>query len=148
MVRHPVLSISLVAGLFAPVMLSAAVIEPLSRVVDLDVGHTEQVTLSDGSEATVTLLALSEDRDSIRRAVREARVKVEVNGHTVTLVSATYHLPVTVGDVQIDCPVTRGYVENSSKANAWGLVKDARIRLWPAGSPWIRLAIHFGMTAA
>jgi hypothetical protein len=29
-------------------------------------------------------------------------------------------------------------VENSSKANAWGLVKDARLRLWPAGSPWIR----------
>jgi len=119
--------------------LVAATIEPLARVIDLDVGETHQITLHDGTKATVTLLELAEKRDSVRNAVRKAQVKVKVNGQTTSLVSSTYHLPTVVGGVQIDCPVTKGYVQNSSKANAWGLVEDARFRLWPAGSPWIRL---------
>jgi murein DD-endopeptidase MepM/ murein hydrolase activator NlpD len=113
-------------------------IEPLVRAVDVNVGQTCQVTLHDGAEATVTLLELTEKRDSLRNAVRRAQVKVEVNGKTVSLISSTYHLPTTIDSVQIDCPVTKGYVQNSSPANAWGLVKDARLRLWPADSPWIR----------
>jgi murein DD-endopeptidase MepM/ murein hydrolase activator NlpD len=117
---------------------AAATIESLVRTVDLDVGQTSQVTLHDGTKATVTLLELTEKRDSVRNAVRKAEVKVKVNGQTVSLVSSTYHLPTDAGGVQIDCPVTKGYVQNSSKSNAWGLVKDARLRLWPAGSPWIR----------
>ena len=63
-------------------------------------------------------------------------MKVEVNGKPVTLTSGNYHLPVPAGGVQVDCPVTGGYRSNSSE-DPWGLVKDARIRLWPAGSPWI-----------
>ncbi len=113
-------------------------IEPLVRAVDLNVGQTVEAILHDGSKASVTLLALDEKRDSVRNAVRKSQVKVKVNGKIVNLVSSTYHLPVTVGDVQIDCPITKGYLQNSSKSNAWGLVKDARIRLWPAGSPLIR----------
>ena len=55
-----------------------------------------------------------------------------------TLVSANYRLPVTVGGVQIDCPVTRGYYKNCDPfEDSWGLDKDARLRLWPAGSPWV-----------
>jgi murein DD-endopeptidase MepM/ murein hydrolase activator NlpD len=38
--------------------------------------------------------------------------------------------------VQVDCPITGGYRSNSGE-DSWGLVKDARIRLWPAGSPWV-----------
>jgi murein DD-endopeptidase MepM/ murein hydrolase activator NlpD len=102
------------------------------------VGQKHQVTLHDGTKATVTLLELTEKRDSVRNAVRRAQVKVEVNGQMVSLVSSTYNLPKAVGGVQVDCPVTKGYLQNSSPANAWGLVKDARLRLWPAGSPWIR----------
>ena len=113
-------------------------IEPLVRAVDLNVGQTAEATLNDGSKATVTLLELNEKRDSVRNAVRKAQVKVKVNGQIVNLVSSTYNLPITVGNVQIDCPVTKGYLQNSSKSNAWGLLKDARIRLWPAGSPLIR----------
>ena len=122
----------------APSTLIAAIIEPLVRAVDLDVGETHQVTLHDGTRATVTLLELTEKRDSVRNAVRRAQVKVKVNGQWASLVSSTYHLPTAIGGVQIDCPITKGYIQNSSKANAWGLVKDARLRLWPAGSPWIR----------
>ena len=73
----------------------------------------------------------------MRSAIRQARVKVEVNGQTTTLVSANYRLPITVGGVQIDCPVTRGYYKNCDPfEDSWGLDKDARLRLWPEGSPW------------
>ena len=110
-------------------------IEPLLRVVDLHVGQQATVELCDGKTAAVKLLDLNERRDSLRNAVREGQVTVEVNGRKVTLTSATYHLPVTVGAVQIDCAVTKGCLENGDH---WGLDADARLRLWPAGSPWIR----------
>jgi len=109
--------------------------EPLLRVVDLRVGQEATVELCDGSQARVKLLDLVEKRDSLRNAVRRGVVTVEVNGHEATLTSATYHLPVTVGDVQIDCALTKGCLENGDH---WGLDADARFRLWPAGSPWIR----------
>ena len=48
--------------------------------------------------------------------------------------SANYNLPRTVAGVQIDCPITKGYLSNSS-SEPWGLAADVRLRLWPAGSP-------------
>jgi murein DD-endopeptidase MepM/ murein hydrolase activator NlpD len=112
-------------------------ITPLVRTVDLDVKEAQTVELADGSTAAVRLIDVQETRDTMRNAVREARVTVEVNGSTVTLVSAMYHLPVTIGKVQIDCPITQGVVANSIN-KVWALTKAARLRLWPAGSPWIR----------
>ena len=53
------------------------------------------------------------------------------------LVSATYHLPQTIGDVQVDCSITKGYNQNG-RLSSWGLDKDARLRLWPADSPLVR----------
>jgi murein DD-endopeptidase MepM/ murein hydrolase activator NlpD len=109
---------------------------PLDRVVDLDVGESQQVELCDGTKAQVKLLGLDEVRDPIRDAVRQARVKVEVNGQPLELTSATYRLPRTVAGVQVDCPITRGYSTNTDQDH-WGLAKAARLRLWPAGSPWV-----------
>src|SRR4029079_13889225 len=107
--------------------------------VDLNSGESQEVTLPSGKKVTVKLLDLQETRDSLRNAVRRAEVKVLVEGKEVSLVSANYRLPVTVGDVQIDCPITRGYLDRSSKTTGgktpWGLEKDARLRLWPAGAP-------------
>ena len=57
-----------------------------------------------------------------------------MDGQRAWLTSANYRLPVTVGKVRVDCPITKGYTKNSS-SDAWGLEKDARLRLWPAGSP-------------
>jgi hypothetical protein len=112
-------------------------IEPLVRVVDLDVGESAEVTLCDGSTTTVKLLNLEEARDDVCFAVRRAEVTVEVDGKRARLVSATYNLPKTVGDVQIDCSITKGYNENGTPS-FWGLEKDARLRLWPKGSPLLR----------
>jgi murein DD-endopeptidase MepM/ murein hydrolase activator NlpD len=107
---------------------------PLVRVADLNVGEAIEVELANKKKVPVKLLDLEEKRDSLRSAVREARVKVEIGGEVLSLVSANYRLPQTIGEVQIDCPITRGYLDNSN-TDAWGLVKAARLRLWPAGSP-------------
>ena len=116
-------------------------LEPLDRTLDLKIGETQQVKLCDGQSATVKLLDVREPRDVLRNAIRRPEVDVEVNGQKVSLVSANYRLPVTVAGVQIDCSVTGGYRQNSEKTirgdDAWGLDKDARIRLWPAGSPLV-----------
>lgn len=110
--------------------------EPPFRVVDLNLGEAAAVRLADGNTVEVKLLNLQERRDRLRNAVREARVTLQVNGQTLTLSSANYHLPVTVGGVQVDCPITKGFVQRGS--NPWALDKDARLRLWPAGAPWIQ----------
>jgi PKD domain-containing protein/peptidase M23-like protein len=107
------------------------------HVVDLDLNETQNVKLPNGTEATVKLLRVEETRDRLRDAVRQARVEIALNGQLLVLTSATYNLPVAFGQLQIDCPITKGHVGNSSEGNAWGLAKDARLRLWPAGSPWI-----------
>ncbi|MCA9134739.1 MAG: hypothetical protein KDA45_16340, partial [Planctomycetales bacterium] len=81
----------------------ATAIKPLLRAVDLAIGQSAEVTLCDGSQATIKLLAVEETRDSVMQAVRRAEVTVEVNGEQGQLVSATYHLPKTIGGVQVDC---------------------------------------------
>jgi murein DD-endopeptidase MepM/ murein hydrolase activator NlpD len=110
---------------------------PLVRTVDLDLNEAQELTLSDRTRVRVKLLSLEETRDPLRDAVRQARVRVELNGQSLILTSATYHLPVKFAGVQMDCPITKGHVGNSSQGNAWGLLKDARLRLWPGQSPWI-----------
>ena len=114
-------------------------IDPLFRAVDLDVGQSARVQLSNGKSVTVKLVDLAEHRCEMRNAVRRAVATVEVDSKTVELDCAMYNLPKTVAGVQIDCPVTRGYVTRlNSKGNVWALDKAARFRLWPAGSPWVR----------
>ena len=110
--------------------------KPLFQVVDMNVGSTEQVQLSDGKGATVKLLGISDLPNQVRSAIWEARAEVEINGTRTTLSCGNYHLPVLVGGVQADCAVTKAYYQNSN-SNHWALTQDARLRLWPAGSPFM-----------
>lgn len=110
---------------------------PLVRVIDLNVGNSQVVELSNGTKITVRLLDVQESRDDIRSAVREARVKVTIDGKAIALNSGNYHLPQRLAAVRIDCPITKGYLTNSDK-DVWSLEKDARLRLWPADSPLLR----------
>jgi murein DD-endopeptidase MepM/ murein hydrolase activator NlpD len=112
----------------------AATPAPLGRNVDLNRGESQKVTLADGNAVNLQVIAASATKDSIRDAVRSAQVDVEINGRSATLQCGEYHLPVTVGQVQIDCPVA-GAVNANTNQDAWALEKDARLRLWPAGSP-------------
>jgi hypothetical protein len=110
--------------------------EPLRRVVDLNIGETAEVKLANGESVRAELLEVRETADKLRHAVREARVKARIGDQEVWLSCATYHLPTMVAGVQVDCPITKGYYRNTGE-DAWGLEKDARLRLWPAGWPWI-----------
>jgi len=110
--------------------------QPLFRVLDLAVGATERVALSNGKTATVKLLSTSETHDRIRSAIRDARVEVEINGTRTTLSCGNYRLPVAVAGVQADCEITKAYY-GDTQADFWSLTKDARLRLWPAGSPYM-----------
>ncbi len=114
----------------------AAAGQPLMRVVDLDIGATEKVALADSKMAIVRLLSTSDTRDHVRGAVRAAMVQLEINGTHAELTCGNYRLPVMAGGVRVDCAVTKGYYSNSD-ADHWRLVKDARLRLWPEGSPLV-----------
>ena len=133
----------LLVSLAARAELPAPTLAPTFRTVDLKVGESQEVTFASGKKVQLKLIDLREQRDQLCDAVRTAEVVVEVGGRNVTLVSGNYRLPVTVGDVQMDCPVTIGYTRNSNRTtgglDAWGLEKhkDARLRVWPAGEPLI-----------
>lgn len=110
--------------------------DPVLRVADLEVGETSVLELSQGMKVPVRLDGVDVTTDPIRSAVRSARVRLTVAGLPVTLSSGNYELPVTVGQVQVDCPVVGDYRRNTTEDH-WGLEKAARVRVWPAGSPWI-----------
>lgn len=114
----------------------AAAEAPLFRSIDLNVGESGELILADGSRATLKVLELVEETDDVRGAVRQSRVKVAVNGTETTLRCLAYQLPITIGGVQIDCPVTQGFNVRTRRA-VWGLEKAVRLRVWPAGSPWM-----------
>ena len=109
---------------------------PLVRVVDVKLGQSQEVQLADGKKVTVKLLDLKQSRDPLRDAVRAAQVLVEVNGRQAWLAAGNYALPCTLAGVQIDCAITKSYLANCDP-DAWGLAADARLRLWPEGSPWM-----------
>src|SRR5579884_4070932 len=97
-------------------------LKPLFSTVDLDRNESQEVQLSDGTRAKVKLLDVEETRDSLRSAIRLARVRVEINGSATTLVSGNYRLPVTVAGAQIDCPATKGLYRNHDPfEDSWGL---------------------------
>src|SRR5262249_53562782 len=105
---------------------------------DLNAGESQTVTLSNGAAATVKMLAVDEQRDTLRSALRLAKVQIEIDGVQATIESGNYRLPQTVGNVQVDCPATQGlYPRRDLFEDSWGLDKDARLRLWPKDSPWI-----------
>jgi len=113
-------------------------LKPLFVTVDLHRNESQEVRLPDGTSAKIKLLDVKETRDSLRSALRRARVKLEINGSTTTLTSGNYQLPVTVAGVQVDCPATKGLYRNHDKfEDSWGLDKDARLRLWPEKSAWM-----------
>jgi murein DD-endopeptidase MepM/ murein hydrolase activator NlpD len=113
---------------------------PLRVVAELDMGESRVITLSNGEKVTLTLLDITEARDSLRGAIRSVDVKVTIDGEELTLGSGNYRLPVEAGKARIDCPVVKNYYSNSNE-DRWGLTRDARFRLWPKGSPCLEPGI-------
>jgi murein DD-endopeptidase MepM/ murein hydrolase activator NlpD len=115
--------------------------QPLSRlntISELNIGESKKVVLTNGEYVNLTLKDVSIDRDSLRGAVRNASVTVEVDGEEITIGSGNYQLPVKVGKVRIDCPVVKEFTVSSYYRHDGNLPKDARLRLWPCDSPYIQ----------
>ena len=131
--------VPLLLALSLPAFGQRSVIYELVRVADLGIGETQEVELSDRFTTTVKLLGVNEIRDPVRDAIRKAEVDVRIDGIRTTLNCGNYQLPVVVGTVEVDCPVTGGYRSNSHRQGGpWGLEKDARLRFWPKGYPYIK----------
>ena len=105
-------------------------------VADLNTNESQRLTLADGSTAEVRLDSVEVMFDPIRDAVRSAKISLTVNGAAITIGTGNYELPQRVGNLQVDCPVISAYYRNSTEDH-WGLVKAARVRVWPADKPWI-----------
>jgi hypothetical protein len=86
----------LVAAVLAGADDKEGLLKPLFVTVDLDRNESQEMRLADGARAKVKLLDVEETRDSLRFALRLARVQVEINGSKTTLVSGNYQLPITV----------------------------------------------------
>ena len=110
---------------------------PLVRVVGLNIGETREVMLHNNESCTIELLDVRARRDRVMHALERVEVDIKVNDEQATLVSGLYRLPRVVGGVQIDCPVTVDYNEDSH-IDHWGIARHARFRLWPRDSDWIR----------
>jgi len=110
---------------------------PVRVVAELDIGQTKEIALTNGEMVKLTLLSIEETRDDVRNAIREVKLRVKVDGEEVILRSGNYNLPVCVGKVKIDCLVTKGYRSNSIR-NLWKITKDARFRVWPKDSPYLK----------
>ena len=117
-------------------LLAAAPSNPLvlHNTFDLTLDEAVSATLSNGETVKLRLMQVTGSKDSVNKSMRRAGVKLELNGEVVELPACNYHLPRTVGKFQVDCPITSDYLEMARK-NVWALHKDARIRIWPAGSP-------------
>lgn len=131
-----ILLLATALGATGPVLGAAATSQVIHRVIDLDLGETQRVVLSDGATAAVKLLRVDERRESVTQMLARATVTVEINGQRAELVSGNYRLPVVVGGVQVDAPVVRAYMKDTN-VDWWALRKEARLRLWPVKSPWI-----------
>ncbi len=110
---------------------------PRFEVHDLEVGDSVRVPGVKGNPGgMLKLISVSEPKGPVWGEIAHPQVVVEVNGERATLVSGNYRLPIKVGGVQIDCPITGGLQKNSH-IDHWALEKDARLRVWPADSAWI-----------
>ncbi len=134
--RSAFLVVALLYHLAMDVLVAQPSQPSLMRVVDLNAGEPVEVVLQDGSAARLELLDRTEATDGVRGAVRHAWVRVRVNGKEARLECGNYHLPVLVGGVQVDCALSKGLLGNS-RTDPWGLVTEARLRAWPAGSPFL-----------
>ena len=139
MIHHIILTIvAIVAPWASQFVVAASPYEPRHRTVDLKIGELAELELVDNSKVKVKLVDVEEIRDHVRKAIRDARVSIEINGEATTIVAGNYRLPTIVGGVQVDCTATRGLNESvDARDDPWGLRKDARLRIWPAGSTWM-----------
>lgn len=113
------------------------VLKPIRVTAELNVGESKDIQLTNNETVNLKLLKVDVVRDSLRNAIRSGEVVLSVDGEVITLGVGNYNLPVEVGKVKIDCPVVKQYYTNNRR-DAWKLDNDARFRIWPKDSSYIK----------
>lgn len=103
--------------------------------IDISTASPQAVRLPDGQTVKVELLSYQESRDPLRNAVRSTDISLKIDGTNLKFRAEPYSLPKKVGSFWIDCPVSLGYLENST-SDHWAMKKGSavRLRIWPEGS--------------
>jgi len=94
--------------------------------VYLDEGESREFTLKNGAVKRVRLVSVEDVRDPAVKLVRRARVRVEVNGKPVALVSAPYVMPTEFDGLRIQADTTSGWMK---------IPKRVQLSLWDASDP-------------
>jgi murein DD-endopeptidase MepM/ murein hydrolase activator NlpD len=110
--------------------------KPLRKYIALSIGESAHVALEDGTEADIKLLRIEYKRDRVRKAIREARLLVSVDGVEKWIIAGGYNLPVKYDKIKMDCVITSEYLKNGNfPDNMWRLKgKDAKFRVWPVNA--------------
>ena len=91
---------------------------PVRVVVDMNIGDSQEIRLSNGDIIKLKLLQVDVVRDSLRDAIRSVYVKISVDDELITLNSGNYNLPVAVGKVVFTSYTTVSVVKPFSIAAA------------------------------
>lgn len=102
------------------------------KYVSLNINDSVNIELFDGTKTKIELKQVVYTRDKIRKAIRSARILLSVDGKEQWIAAGNQNLPVKFSKVKIDCPITKGHIENGSFPHGmWNLKKDVKIRVWP-----------------
>ena len=114
------------------------------KYLQLNVNESKNITLYDGTNATIKLLDIIYDKDKVRKAVRSAKLKLSVDGEEKWLEAGNYNLPIKFKTVKIDCPIAKGYLEKGSFPHGmWRLNKEVKLRIWPINSKINPNIVHY-----
>lgn len=104
---------------------------------DLKKGNPATIALTNGKSVRIELIEFQETRDPLRNAVRGTNVKLKINDKPFEFQAGPYVLPKKAGDIWIDCPVSRGYLD-ATTGDHWELTPgaDLRIRIWSGPAPF------------
>jgi murein DD-endopeptidase MepM/ murein hydrolase activator NlpD len=105
------------------------IIRPWSkqRIVSLNPNESYRFQLADGTARIVRVEQVQEHRDSVLGLVRQARVRVRIDGQPVDLLCAPYVMPTEIAGLRIQADITSGMEPE--------LPKQVSLSLWDANDP-------------
>lgn len=104
-----------------------AKVHALAQVItDMNLGETIQVGFKKKQLIKIKLATLKENRDSVRNALRSAKVELEIEGIIYPVYCENYTLPkdLDAHGIKVECLATKGL-------NLESLKKDVRLRFYP-----------------
>ncbi|MBN1851462.1 MAG: peptidoglycan DD-metalloendopeptidase family protein [Pirellulales bacterium] len=92
----------------------------------LDLGEICPFRLKDGTQKSIRLNGVKEDKDRVVGLVRRAEVEVEIDGNPVTLTSRPYAMPTEWEGLRIQVDTTSGWLD---------IPKRVQFSVWDATDP-------------